>query len=145
MDQQQLNTVLSEHKKWLKNNAEGKRANLSGAYLRYADLRYADLRGADISDTHIRYANLRYADLGGASTQSTYGQKILSVDNVGTFNGKVTFIPHFNKVFAGCWDGNLEEFLEKGLRMNEHNETQRKNMKLIYEFFRNNKEEGLNE
>lgn len=43
-----LQKVLELHKKWLKNEPDGERADLSGADLRYADLRYADLRGANL-------------------------------------------------------------------------------------------------
>jgi uncharacterized protein YjbI with pentapeptide repeats len=48
MEQSELSEILENHKRWLKNNEEGSRADLSGADLRGADLSEADLRGAEI-------------------------------------------------------------------------------------------------
>ena len=65
-----LKQILELHKKWLDNEAGGKRADLSGAdlsdaYLSGADLRGADLRGADLSGADLRDADLSRADLRG--------------------------------------------------------------------------------
>lgn len=49
MNQETLDKILSDHKKWLNDEEGGSRANLSDA-----DLRYADLRGADLSRTQVR-------------------------------------------------------------------------------------------
>lgn len=62
-----LNKILDLHKKWLGNNLDGVRANLSGADLREADLREADLRWADLSRADLRWANLGGANLRGAN------------------------------------------------------------------------------
>ena len=43
-----LNKILELHEKWLNDEADGKRANLSRANLRDTDLSRADLRGADL-------------------------------------------------------------------------------------------------
>ena len=71
-----LKQILELHKKWLNNEAGGKRANLRRADLRGANLRRADLRGAnlrgadlwraDLSGANLRGANLWDADLSGA-------------------------------------------------------------------------------
>ena len=66
-----LKQILELHKKWLNNEAGGKRAYFSGADLRDADLSDADLRrayfsGAGLSGAHLRGANLRGADLSDA-------------------------------------------------------------------------------
>ena len=50
MTQDQLNKILADHAAWLADNSKGKRANLSGVNLRYADLSGADLSGAIILD-----------------------------------------------------------------------------------------------
>ena len=63
---EELNEILEKHKKWLKNEVGGERADLSGADLRYANLSGANLSGADLSS-----ANLRYADLSGANLRTT--------------------------------------------------------------------------
>lgn len=48
MTQEELNEVLEKHLKWLKGEADGKKANLNEANLNGADLNEADLRGANI-------------------------------------------------------------------------------------------------
>ena len=75
MDKEVLKQVLEDHKAWVLGEG-GKRADLSGAVLRWADLRGADLRGAvlrganlrgaDLSGANLRWADLRGADLRGA-------------------------------------------------------------------------------
>ena len=150
MNKQELQVILDNHKKWLYDEG-GERANLRHADLRHADLRYADLRHADLSDAdlsdanlrgaNLRGANLSDADLSGADTQRVYGLKIISFDNIGTYNGKATYIPKYDVVFAGCWTGNLEGFLEKGKKMNEDEPTQLKNIELAYQIFKNNEGE----
>jgi hypothetical protein len=72
MNKEELKEILDSHKKWLNNEPDGKKAdlsfaNLSGADLRYANLRYANLRGADLSYADLRYANLSDADLSYAN------------------------------------------------------------------------------
>jgi uncharacterized protein YjbI with pentapeptide repeats len=68
----ELNEILRLHGMWLRGERDGKRANLTGAYLanadlRYANLRYATLRGADLTDANLRGANLTGADLTDAN------------------------------------------------------------------------------
>jgi len=65
MTQNELNEVLSLHKRWLESyGAEGKLADLRGA-----DLRGADLRGANLQGANLLYANLQGANLQGANLQ----------------------------------------------------------------------------
>ena len=71
MKQEQLNEVLENHRKWLRNEG-GKRADLEGADLEGADLEGADLegaylRGADLEGANLRGANLKGANLIGAN------------------------------------------------------------------------------
>ena len=71
----ELKTVLYFHKKWLKKEPDGKRANLymanlwgvnlSGAYLSGANLSGADLREADLSGADLSGANLCRTNLSG--------------------------------------------------------------------------------
>ena len=62
----ELDSILNEHKMWLRNDPEGERADLRGADLVIADLVRADLRGADLREANLYGANLRGADLTGA-------------------------------------------------------------------------------
>ena len=63
-----LEEILISHKKWLKNEEGGEKANLSYVDLSCVDLRGANLRGAnlscvDLSDADLRGANLSCVDL----------------------------------------------------------------------------------
>ena len=91
MEKDVLNRILNTHKKWLKGEDDGIRANLGGADLSYADLSYADLSRADLSRANLggadlscadliranlggadlSYANLSYANLSGANLKGT--------------------------------------------------------------------------
>ena len=66
MKQEELNSIVELHRKWLYNEDGGKRADLSFENLRGADLRDANLRGADLRGADLRGADLRGADLRGA-------------------------------------------------------------------------------
>ena len=63
----ELNKILELHRKFLDGDNGGKRADLSGADLRWADLGGANLRGADLSGANLSGADLRGADLSGAN------------------------------------------------------------------------------
>lgn len=67
MENEKLQGILIEHKKWLKSDGEeGKKADLSGADLSWAALRGANLSGADLRGADLSWADLRGADLGRA-------------------------------------------------------------------------------
>lgn len=78
MTQEELNKILELHKKWLFQEEDGVRADLSGADLSGLDLSYkhlreinltganltrADLTGVNLSRANLTYANLSYAKL----------------------------------------------------------------------------------
>ncbi len=70
MNQEELDIILENHGKWLRNEG-GEKADLSNAdlkntNLRFANLRLAYLRGANLRFADLRGANLRFADLRGA-------------------------------------------------------------------------------
>ena len=52
----ELDKILTDHKKWLNNEDEGRRADFRGADLRHANLRGADLTGADFRGADIDYS-----------------------------------------------------------------------------------------
>lgn len=58
MNQEELNEILEKHKKWLNDEEDGERANLSRANLSGANLSGADLSGADLSSAKLSRANL---------------------------------------------------------------------------------------
>lgn len=77
MTQEELQTILEKHKKWLNDVPGGECANLAGANLaganledanlEYANLGDADFRGANLEDANLRGANLEGANLRGAN------------------------------------------------------------------------------
>lgn len=137
-DLNDTNLIASKLKHANLTDADLTDANLSNAYLTGADLIYACLNDANLTEADLTGANLNYADLSGANTANIQGLKVFSIDNIGTFKGKVTYIPKLDKVFAGCWKGSLERFLYKGLAMNEEDEVEVQNIMLAYQFFKNN-------
>ncbi len=61
MTQEELNVIWDKHKKWLENEEEGEKADLSGANLCGADLSGANLCGANLRGANLRGANLDYS------------------------------------------------------------------------------------
>ena len=61
-----LKEILEKHKKWLRGDDGGERANLSRADLSEADLSGADLYGADLYGANLSRANLSGANLSRA-------------------------------------------------------------------------------
>ena len=66
MNKEELAKVLALHQKWLNDEKDGVRADLSGAFLYGADLSGANLSGADLSRANLSRANLSSADLSRA-------------------------------------------------------------------------------
>ena len=72
-----LTEVLLKHKKWLRGEAGGKRANLSNTDLRninlscsnlsYSDLHKINLSNSDLSGSNLSYTNLSNSDLSGSN------------------------------------------------------------------------------
>jgi len=62
----ELRAIIDAHGKWLRNEAGGSRADLSGASLSRANLSCADLSGANLSGANLSGANLSSAYLSGA-------------------------------------------------------------------------------
>ena len=67
MTREELEKVVCLHNKWLNNEQNGERANLSGADLRETELYRADLSEANLSEADLRWANLYRANLRGAN------------------------------------------------------------------------------
>lgn len=66
-NQDELKTILENHRLWLLRDPSGQRADLRDACLRGADLRGAYLRDADLRGAHLQRADLRGAYLRGAA------------------------------------------------------------------------------
>ena len=70
MNNDKLKEILDKHVKWIHDQKDGERANLSYTNLSSADLSYTDLRSANLSSTDLSYTDLSYADLRYANLSS---------------------------------------------------------------------------
>lgn len=61
MKQQELDSILELHRKWLYNEDGGKRADLTGEDLSFLVMRNADMSGADMSGAVMSGADMRNA------------------------------------------------------------------------------------
>lgn len=98
MTQEELQTILEKHKKWLNDVLGGERANLEGANLRSADLRGANLKGAYLKNANLKGADLEYVDLAGANLEDAN----LEAANLEVANLKDTDLRGANLDFS-CW------------------------------------------
>ncbi len=71
----ELSKILKEHKRWLENEDEGEKADLSDANLSDADLSGAKLSGAKLRGS----AYLRGTDLSGANLRGAYLSVVLGL------------------------------------------------------------------
>ena len=67
MTQEELQTILEKHKKWLNDVPGGEDANLEDANLASANLECANLEDANLEGANLECANLERADLRGAN------------------------------------------------------------------------------
>ncbi len=72
-----IDRILELHLKWIRNEIDGVRANLSKANLSKANLSKANLSEADLSEADLSGANLSGADLSGADL---YGANLSEAD-----------------------------------------------------------------
>ena len=70
MTQEELQTILKKHKKWMNDVPGGECANLRGVNLEYANLENANLRCANLEDADLKGANLKGANLKGANLKN---------------------------------------------------------------------------
>jgi hypothetical protein len=84
MTQEELDAVLEDHKLWLEEKG-GRRANLYGAKLDFADLTGANLCGANLNATNLHRAKMSNADLNGASLNGAnlYGADLIRANLCG--------------------------------------------------------------
>lgn len=78
MTQEELDTVLANHKLWLEEKG-GKRANLYGAKLDFLDMTGAILCGANLNATNLHRTKMSNSDLNGASLNGAnlYGADLI--------------------------------------------------------------------
>ncbi|EAH4197645.1 pentapeptide repeat-containing protein [Listeria monocytogenes] len=164
MKQEELDIILENHGKWLRNEG-GEKADLSNAdlkntNLRFANLRLADLRGADLSYANLRGANLRFAnlsiadlrfaDLRGANLsiadlsyanlswvnwQNVEGLTVICVQvDTTRKNNQITYIKELDIWITGCFQGTLDELKASVEQTHKDNEKLRKRYYRVIDF-----------
>ncbi|EAC4039406.1 TPA: pentapeptide repeat-containing protein [Listeria monocytogenes] len=164
MKQEELDIILENHGKWLRNEG-GEKADLSNAdlkntNLRFANLRLADLRGADLSYANLRGANLRFADLRGADLrfadlsnanlsiadlsyanlswvnwQHVEGLTVICVQvDTTRKNNQITYIKELDIWITGCFQGTLDELKASVEQTHKDNEKLRKRYYRVIDF-----------
>ena len=111
ISKKELKNILEKHKRWLMNEKDGKRANLSytdlsNADLNYAELQYADLNHANLAKANLYHANLQFANL----TQAKLPKQIIRIGPIGSRKSYTVINLGDDIITCGCWKGSLEEF-----------------------------------
>ena len=100
MTQGELKIALELHKKWLSNEPDGVKLDLTRANLSGSNLRRTDLSHADLSDVDLRWAN----------TINVIGIDVICVQlNTSDKNRQIQYYVQLEKVTAGCFSGTLDE------------------------------------
>ncbi|ENY9160282.1 pentapeptide repeat-containing protein [Listeria monocytogenes] len=164
MNQEELDIILENHGKWLRNeggdradlsNADLKNTNLrfenlrlaylrgadlSNANLRGANLRFADLRGADLSNVNLSYANFRGVDLSDANLnwvnwQHVEGLTVICVQvDTTRKNNQIAYIKELDIWTTGCFQGTLDELKASVEQTHKDNEKLRKRYYRVIDF-----------
>ncbi|EPB5701981.1 pentapeptide repeat-containing protein [Listeria monocytogenes] len=109
MKQEELDIILENHEKWLRDEG-GERADLRCADLSNANLRHADLSNADLREADLREVNLSYADLNWVNWQDVRGLTVVAVQvDTTRKNNQITYIKELDIWTTGCFQGTLDE------------------------------------
>ncbi|AIA64321.1 hypothetical protein [Listeria phage List-36] len=152
MNQEELDIILENHGKWLRNEG-GEKADLSNADLKNTNLRLADLRGADLSNANLRgadliFANLRGADLSNANLsdanlnwvnwQHVEGLTVICVQvDTTRKNNQIAYIKELDIWITGCFQGTLDELKASVEQTHKHNEKLKKRYYRVIDFILN--------
>ncbi|EAE6420081.1 pentapeptide repeat-containing protein [Listeria monocytogenes] len=162
MNQEELDIILENHGKWLRNeggekadlsNADLKNTNLRFANLRLADLRLANLSNADLSNADLSYANLSYAnlsnvdlsyanlsnvDLNWVNWQHVEGLTVICVQvDTTRKNNQIAYIKELDIWITGCFQGTLDELKASVEQTHKDNEKLRKRYYRVIDFILN--------
>ncbi|EAD3583452.1 hypothetical protein EG361_06355 [Listeria monocytogenes] len=139
MRQEELDIILENHGKWLRNEG-GEKADLSNADLKNTNLRHVNLRLADLSNANLSNANLSSADLRGANLSSANWQQVggltviaVQVDT-SRRNNQITYIKELDIWITGCFQGTLDELKAAVEQTHKHNEKLKKRYYRVIDF-----------
>ncbi|EAD5295818.1 hypothetical protein CYG88_02565 [Listeria monocytogenes serotype 1/2a] len=146
MNQEELDIILENHGKWLRNKG-GEKADLSNADLKNTNLRLAYLRGADLSNVNLSYANFRGVDLSDANLnwvnwQHVEGLTVICVQvDTTRKNNQIAYIKELDIWITGCFQGTLDELKASVEKTHKDNEKLRKRYYRVIDFILNEVEE----
>ncbi|EAC4840330.1 hypothetical protein ARY01_02915 [Listeria monocytogenes] len=139
MKQEELDIILENHGKWLRNEG-GERvnlsyANLSNANLSNADLSYANLSNANLSNADLSYANLSNVDLNWVNWQHVEGLTVICVQvDTTRKNNQIAYIKELDIWITGCFQGTLDELKASVEQTHGDNEKLRKRYYRVIDF-----------
>lgn len=144
MKQEEFDAIVSSHRKWLAGKPGGKRANLSGKYLRNICVGEVDLRGANLRETDLFGVNLRDAKLANANVSCVGGQLLLATQGVqGECGRQITLLADGKEakwiIYCGCFQGrfvDLVRWLNKNDRAGWERESTMMCVKFLFDLAR---------
>ena len=102
-------------------------STLTDTEFRYCNFNSTKFRATQLNDLRLYFSTflastivdceLTISELTRTSFEHTAGLDVHTVGPVGTFYGSVVYFPSLHKVFAGCWQGNEEEFFAQCIKM----------------------------
>ncbi|EAA0103364.1 pentapeptide repeat-containing protein [Listeria monocytogenes] len=136
MKQEELDIILENHGKWLRNEG-GEKADLSNADLKNTNLRFADLSNANLSIADLSYANLSWVNW-----QHVEGLTVICVQvDTTRKNNQITYIKELDIWITGCFQGTLDELKASVEQTHKHNEKLKKRYYRVIDFILNEVEE----
>ncbi|HFK0794707.1 pentapeptide repeat-containing protein [Listeria monocytogenes] len=129
MKQEELDIILENHGKWLRNeggdSADLSNADLKNTNLRGANLRFADLRGADLSDANLNWVNWQHVE----------GLTVICVQvDTTRKNNQIAYIKELDIWITGCFQGTLDEIKASVEQTHKDNEKLRKRYYRVIDF-----------
>ncbi|ECQ2355711.1 pentapeptide repeat-containing protein [Listeria monocytogenes] len=161
MKQEELDIILENHGKWLRNeggekadltnanltNADLTNANLTNANLTNADLTNADLTNAVLTNANLTNAVLTGADLTNADLnwvkwQDVRGLTVVAVQvDTTRKNNQIAYIKELHIWTTGCFQGKLYKLKSSIEKTHKDNEKLRKRYYRVIDFILNEVEE----
>ncbi|EAC8108508.1 pentapeptide repeat-containing protein [Listeria monocytogenes] len=149
MKQEELDIILENHGKWLRDEG-GERADLTGADLRHtnlsnavltgADLTHANLTGADLRHANLTNADLRHTNLSNAvltwvNWQDVRGLTVVAVQvDTTRKNNQIAYIKELHIWTTGCFQGKLYKLKASIEKTHGDNEKLRKRYYRVIDF-----------
>ncbi|EAE1813026.1 hypothetical protein GM60_11535 [Listeria monocytogenes] len=144
MNQEELDIILENHGKWLRNEG-GEKADLTNANLTNADLTNADLTNAVLTNAVLTNANLTNAVLTGADLtnadlnwvkwQDVRGLTVVAVQvDTTRKNNQIAYIKELHIWTTGCFQGKLYKLKSSIEKTHKDNEKLRKRYYRVIDF-----------